>query len=507
MKKVWFPTLQEIPSALARDIMDACGGSICPDLFQTEPHALRVLLLLALLPGLSIQKIKTAYPDVAITLKRLRNILDIMQAKGIAFQHERAYLLHHMPTAGQLQTWMQTPAFEHLRARVKHMAESFLQARVPTPITADSYHLRSGAHIAMRLYGDKLITHDAPNFLSPYMLARLLRLNNEHVKAYKILESFAGSPDLLDSRVSAFSGYGVPELCSVFYRLLGNKIEEAYTLPDDIQDTAAQANIHIKSHSRRAEDTFMSNRDHVLALYRKSLNDTLLCSLIFHDLQTGNWEGITHLSTRTNAPEATTQLADKLCKWKSTGNWKMLKGILKNISMETGVMLAPFIAIANKVNAVSMKGVIDALKYPRSQIFGQTPWLLQENLENLYESEYKQELCTWQTESPIAMLPLLLSAMSTGAMRTKEHVILAAVEACFTLHDRGLTLYSWYMANILSSLSKIKNEHRARLQDIDPQSWERRAIRKSPDKLVMTGNLFFRNFGSRKFRMKLTEYR
>lgn len=42
---------------------------------------------------------------------------------------------------------------------------------------------------------------------------------------------------------------------------------------------------------------------------------------------------------------------------------------------------------------------------------------------------------------------------------------------------------------------------------IDPQSWERRAIRKSPDKLGMTGNLFFRNFGSRKFRMKLTEYR
>ncbi len=65
---------------------------------------------------------------------------------------------------------------------------------------------------------------------------------------------------------------------------------------------------------------------------------------------------------------------------------------------------------------------------------------------------------------------------------------------------------------------------------IDPQTWERRAIKRSLDKLGMTEdrtgmtsppvilnevknlpekarNLFFRNFGSRKFRLKLTDYR
>ena len=65
---------------------------------------------------------------------------------------------------------------------------------------------------------------------------------------------------------------------------------------------------------------------------------------------------------------------------------------------------------------------------------------------------------------------------------------------------------------------------------IDPQSWERMAIGRSLDKLGMTdnklgmtkegsemtkgnvipgptGNLFFQNFGSRKYRLKLTEYR
>ena len=46
---------------------------------------------------------------------------------------------------------------------------------------------------------------------------------------------------------------------------------------------------------------------------------------------------------------------------------------------------------------------------------------------------------------------------------------------------------------------------------IDPQTWERKAIRRSPIKPGMTeeklGDLFFRNFGSRKYRLKLTDYR
>ena len=43
---------------------------------------------------------------------------------------------------------------------------------------------------------------------------------------------------------------------------------------------------------------------------------------------------------------------------------------------------------------------------------------------------------------------------------------------------------------------------------IDPQTWERTAIRRSPVKPGMTEeNLFFRNFGSRKFRLKLTDYK
>jgi hypothetical protein len=43
---------------------------------------------------------------------------------------------------------------------------------------------------------------------------------------------------------------------------------------------------------------------------------------------------------------------------------------------------------------------------------------------------------------------------------------------------------------------------------INPLTWERKAIRRSPVKPGMTEeNLFFRNFGSRKFRLKLTDYK
>jgi hypothetical protein len=42
--------------------------------------------------------------------------------------------------------------------------------------------------------------------------------------------------------------------------------------------------------------------------------------------------------------------------------------------------------------------------------------------------------------------------------------------------------------------------------EIDPETWERRAFRRSSVEAGMTTNLFYTNFGSRKLRLKLTEY-
>lgn len=471
MNKAWFPTLSEIPYELSLDIAEACGGAACPELLANEPHALRILLLLALLPGLGLQQIKDAYPDAAIALKRIRAMLDTMQAKGVAYQSERTYLLHHMPTSEKMQEWMQHPAFETLRSKVRKMSEAFILAEGSSTSAdpdddGEEPTWQGRAYHSANLFDNKCTLHEAPGFLRPYRLARLLRLCNKHRQAYRILQIFAERPDFLTPGANAYMEYGPMELRALFCRLLGHNLEEAHTLPDEMQNAAVRDNIRLKSLTSRVDDTFMSNRERVLELYRRSKSKALLSSLVFHDLQTGHWEGIAILSSRKEAPVDAVQLALKLCNWKNEGNWKQLKGILKNFSGATAIMLAPLIAIANKVNKVSMKGVLDALKYTRSKVFGKTPILLSENLGNLSESEYKQELCTWQTESPIALLPQLLSAMTTGATRTKSSTIQAAVNACFTLHERGLTLYSWYMAGILSSLQAIKEEDRAKLRSI-----------------------------------------
>ncbi len=41
---------------------------------------------------------------------------------------------------------------------------------------------------------------------------------------------------------------------------------------------------------------------------------------------------------------------------------------------------------------------------------------------------------------------------------------------------------------------------------VSPETWERRAIRKTDSPENLSGNLFFRNFGSAKYRLKLTDY-
>ena len=73
----------------------------------------------------------------------------------------------------------------------------------------------------------------------------------------------------------------------------------------------------------------------------------------------------------------------------------------------------------------------------------------------------------------------------------------------------------WSEGTVYEQLG-FKREHLGKepvLFTVDRRTWERRAVR-SLDKLGMTEGssgmtegLFFRNFGSRKFRMKLTDYK
>ena len=460
--------MKELSRELSHEIVEACGGEACVELIQREPHALRVLLLVALLPGLGLKMIRDAYPDTAMAQKRLRPVLDEMQARGLAFQNELTYLLYHMPTSQQMQKWLQSAAFARLREQARKTACSFFKAIEESPIPFEMLLSRYGGTQALtNCYRECVSYNEGPDFLTPFMLARLLRLCGEHAMAYDLLQIFAPVPHLMDHRstLSLYS-YGRLELRVIFYRLLGNKAENASSLPRDMQMGAACDNIILKSLARRVEDDIMRDRQSVLDFCQQSDDEAELGSIIFHGLQAGQWDAITSLAARKDAPENIRMIAAKFCKWQKEGNWSALKGILKRLPEEARPMMAPIVAIANRVNRLGMPVVIEALKYERSSVFGKSRSLLSANFVNLLMPEEEHAECGWHTERPLALLPLLLSSMRSGLVNSHADLLRASIDACYTLHERGLTLYSWYMACILCSMQQVRAEERARLLDI-----------------------------------------
>lgn len=64
----------------------------------------------------------------------------------------------------------------------------------------------------------------------------------------------------------------------------------------------------------------------------------------------------------------------------------------------------------------------------------------------------------------------------------------------------------WSEGNVYSALGFTREESKDPVEFVvDPQTWERKAIRN--DVVHEDGKLYFRNFGSSKFRLKLTDYR
>ena len=64
----------------------------------------------------------------------------------------------------------------------------------------------------------------------------------------------------------------------------------------------------------------------------------------------------------------------------------------------------------------------------------------------------------------------------------------------------------WSEGNVYSALGFTREESKDPVEFVvDPQTWERKAIRN--DAVHEDGKLYFRNFGSSKFRLKLTDYR
>lgn len=125
---------------------------------------------------------------------------------------------------------------------------------------------------------------EVPQFLTPRMVARLLRVMGYHEQAWTMLTRFASRPNYLDPRIPSYEHYGSVALRQLYYQLLGNQHEDATTQPESMRAGVLRDNIAAKSLVRRNEDSSMTCREWVQKLCRCEKNEGVLCAIIFHEL-------------------------------------------------------------------------------------------------------------------------------------------------------------------------------------------------------------------------------
>lgn len=465
MQANWFPTSQEIPTEMAEQISELQSKTSFDRLLKQEPMLLRVTILLCLLPNLRFRQIYEA--GMGMTQKKLRELLDGMYRRKIVYLDEQHYNLTYMPDNAMVAAWLQQPVFNSMRCGIEKIMQDFLSKSEDVHlISYDGRHFFTTYNSNDSIFRSSLSNADAPQFLNVRMIARLLRVMGYHEQAWTMLTRFASRPAYIDERIPCYQHFGSIALRQIYYQLLGHKMEEAAEQPERLRTGALCDNIAAKSLVRRNEDGSMACREWVQKLCVNENNTGLLCAIIFHELQSGRWQAIDWLAKRSDTPDAIATLVTKLQKWKTKANWSALRGLLKDLPGSAAIMMAPLSAIANRINNVSMKSVLDVFKTNRCNTQEKSIHAFYENTNELSESDYKLETFKWNISKPIGMLPMLLGIMHTGGKRTAVERVQAAVDACFKLHANGLTLYSWYMANILSSMPRISADTRRSLQDI-----------------------------------------
>ena len=465
MQANWFPTLYEIPTEIAAQVSELQAKTSFDKLLKQEPMLMRVTILLCMLPNLRFRQIYEA--GLEMTQKKLRELLDGMHRRKIVYLDEQRYNLTYMPDTSLVAGWLQHQAFNTMRSSIEKVMQNFLNKSEDEHIISyDGRHFFSTYNSNDTIFRSSLSNADVPQFLNVRMVARLLRVMGYHEQAWTMLTRFAGRPDYIDERIPCYQHFGSVALRQIYYQLLGHKMEEVAEQPERLKAGALRDNIASKALVRRNEDSSMARREWVQKLCTTENNIDLLCAIIFHELQSGSWQAIDWLAERSDTPDAIATLVAKLLKWKTKANWGALRGLLKELTGSAAVMMAPLAAIVNRINNVSMKSVLDVFKTTRCNTQEKSAYAFYENANELSESDYKLETFKWNISKPIGMLPMLLGIMHTGGKRTAAERIQAAVDACFKLHTNGLTLYSWYMANILSSMPRMSADTRRSLQDI-----------------------------------------
>ena len=69
-----------------------------------------------------------------------------------------------------------------------------------------------------------------------------------------------------------------------------------------------------------------------------------------------------------------------------------MRGLLKELTNSAPIMMAPLAAIANRINKVSMKSVLDVFKTCRCNTQEKSAYAFYDNANELSESDYKLEI-------------------------------------------------------------------------------------------------------------------
>ena len=449
----------ELVSRIATD----CGYAESRDAAALR-RGIPVLVALGLCPELPFRKLADACWGEGLKQKELKLILEMLTKQGVVILEKPYYTLKMQPAVDRVAKWLDDAYFAPFLERVKEWSRYLVEKSSTRPAGQRAGLMYVGLHWAQV----QLMPPEAPDFLSPYYLCRILRLRGEHALAYRILRENAQHADLLDFRLQSHSTMSALEVRMWYYGLLNNHFEPVSAQPQEMRNLAFRDNTLLRSLSLRNDDDFFQSPDAVERICRNSSDAELLFSIVFHCLQRGEWAPIRTLAAEDAAPVTVRNLAVRLCQWTDKKRWHALRGAQKELLhfSAVSIMLAPILALANTVNKTNVKSLYESVFFAVSTVYGSSLYSLVEGLLLLREGE---RCCDEEALllRPIGSYFLLLATLAhPDTMELSPEDTAMAAAACITLQRRGLTLYAWYMASILLGQGSIPQETRETLQGI-----------------------------------------
>jgi len=463
MARFGFPPVIEMSDELVGLIAADCGYAE-----SSSAAALRwgvpVLVALGLCPELPFRKLADACWGEGWKQKELKSIVEMLVDREVVTFAKPYYSLKEPPKADKVARWLEDAYFSLFLEKVKEWSRCLVEKSTSRPTRQRIGVMYAGMHWAQV----QLMPPEAPDFLSPYYLCRILRLRGEHALAYRILRENAQHPDLLDFRIQSHSSMSALEVRRWYYGLLNNHLEPVSSQPQEMRDNAFRDNTLLSCLSSRNDDDFFQAPDAVERICRTSSDAELLFSIVFHCLQRGEWAPIRALAAEEAAPVTVRNLAVRLCQWTDKKRWTALRGAQKELLhfSAVSIMLTPILALANTVNKANVKSLYESVFYAVSTAYGRSLYSLVEGMLLLREGERSGDEESL-LQYPIGSYFLLLATLAhPDTMELSPEDTAMAAAACITLQRRGLTLYSWYMASILLGQGSIPQETREELQRI-----------------------------------------